>query len=53
MVTDHVLNNMQDKLKTLQQAMQYQIDQVKESKATLEDPNLANLDGQEDCVDDP
>jgi len=50
-ITDHVLENMEEEMNTLLATIQYQLDQVKHSKLTIEDPE-SNA-GNESSLHDP
>jgi hypothetical protein len=51
MVTDHVLQNMEVEMNTLINAMKYQLNQVKESKVSVENPEC--ILGNETALNDP
>jgi hypothetical protein len=51
MVTDHVLQNMEVEMNTLIATMQYQLNQVKESKVSVENPEC--ILGNETALSDP
>ena len=50
-ITDHVLENMEEEMSLLVTTMQYQLHQVKESKLTVEDPE--HYTGNETAGNDP